>query len=122
SLSPSATEPTAKFEFDEFGNPKSGSAGRFGWLGADQRRTELPSGVIQMGARSYGPAIGRFISVDPVLGGSANAYDYAEADPVNGYDFSGTCTRRRCKRPPAATMRVKRTGNRSHRTSARTSA
>jgi RHS repeat-associated protein len=89
SLSSSAKEPTAKFEFDEFGNPKSGKAGRFGWLGGKKRRTELPSGVIQMGVRSYVPTIGRFISTDPVHGGSANAYDYANADPVNGLDLSG---------------------------------
>jgi RHS repeat-associated protein len=90
SLSLSAKEPTAKFEFDEFGNPKKGSAGRFGWLGGKSRRSELPSGVIQMGVRSYVPAIGRFISVDPVQGGSANAYDYANADPLNTFDLTGT--------------------------------
>jgi hypothetical protein len=53
------TEQTLKF--NEFGMPMKGSAGRYGWLGKATRRTELPSGVIQMGVRSYVPAPGRFI-------------------------------------------------------------
>ena len=89
SLSLTATEPTARFEYDEFGNPKSGAAGRFGWLGGEQRRAEFSSGVIQMGVRSYVPALGGFISPDPVPGGSANAYDYANGDPVNHFDLAG---------------------------------
>lgn len=93
-LSPTATELKATLRFDEFGNPTGGSAGRFGWLGGKQRRTELPSGVIQMGVRSYVPAIGRFLTPDPILGGSANPYDYANQDPINNLDLAGTaCTK-----------------------------
>lgn len=90
-LSPTATALLSTRSYDEFGNQTGGATGaRFGWLGGAQRRTELPSGIAQMGARSYVPAIGRFLSSDPIAGGSANAYDYANADPVNQFDPSGT--------------------------------
>jgi hypothetical protein len=45
-----------------------------------------------MGARSYIPSLGRFLTPDPVPGGSANPYDYANQDPVNGFDLEGTCS------------------------------
>jgi RHS repeat-associated protein len=90
SVNPAETKLLSTQEFDEFGNPKQSSGAKYGWLGGKGRRTELPSGVIQMGKRSYVPAMGRFISMDPVPGGSANTYDYANADPVNGLDLEGT--------------------------------
>ena len=94
SADPSASKLTATFESDEYGNPKQAEPPRFGWLGSKTRRTELPSGVIQMGARSYVPAIGRFLSPDPILGGSANAYEYANGDPVNNVDLAGTACKK----------------------------
>jgi RHS repeat-associated protein len=93
--SPTATELLSTQRFDEFGDPLSGPATRFGWLGADRRRTELASGVIQMGQRSYVPELGRFLTPDPVTGGSANAYDYADQDPVNASDLEGTCAKKK---------------------------
>ncbi|MBW0254839.1 DNRLRE domain-containing protein [Cellulomonas sp. PS-H5] len=83
---------------DEFGNPlpMSGAAdansppARYGWLGAAQRSSEALGGVILMGVRLYLPAAGLFLSPDPVAGGSANAYDYCNADPVNCTDLDGT--------------------------------
>lgn len=75
---------------DEFGNPRAGQQPtRYGWLGAKVRSTETPTGLTLMGARLYNSATGRFLSVDPVPGGSANAYDYCAADPVNCYDING---------------------------------
>ncbi|MFI9152309.1 DNRLRE domain-containing protein [Streptomyces sp. NPDC053367] len=84
-----AVAPTV-LDADEFGNPRPGQAEtRYDWLGAHQRSSETVTGLKLMGARLYDPAIGRFLSLDPVRGGSANAYDYANADPVNQFDLDG---------------------------------
>ncbi len=40
-------------------------------------------------ARPYDPSIGRFDTVDPIDGGSANSYDYSSQDPINSYDLTG---------------------------------
>jgi hypothetical protein len=41
------------------------------------------------GVRLYDPATGRFLSIDPVPGGNANAYEYCSSDPLNCYDLDG---------------------------------
>ncbi|MGW4434552.1 DNRLRE domain-containing protein [Streptomyces sp. NPDC004596] len=75
---------------DEYGNPRAaGSTARYGWLGGKQRSSETLTGLTLMGVRLYNPATGRFLSMDPVHGGSANAYDYVYADPLNRYDLDG---------------------------------
>jgi hypothetical protein len=50
-----------------------------------------------MGARSYVPSLGRFLTPDPIFGGSANPNDYANQDPINEFDLEGTCsTKKKC--------------------------
>lgn len=41
-----------------------------------------------MGARVYIPSMGRFLSVDPLEGGTMNNYVYV-VDPINSNDYSG---------------------------------
>ncbi|MEU1692584.1 DNRLRE domain-containing protein [Streptomyces hirsutus] len=79
---------------DEYGNPRDGQAAtRYNWLGEKQRSSETPTGSILMGSRLYDPAIGRFLSADPVYGGSSNAYEYCSGDPVNCTDLDGRWSR-----------------------------
>ncbi|WP_225102492.1 DNRLRE domain-containing protein [Streptomyces sp. CoH27] len=83
-----AQAPTA-FAYDEYGNPEGATAARYGWLGGKQRSSETVTGATLMGVRLYDPTTGRFLSVDPVYGGNANAYEYCNGDPLNHYDLDG---------------------------------
>ncbi|WP_067886115.1 PA14 domain-containing protein [Nocardia vaccinii] len=62
-----------------------------GWQGQHVIPTEhlASQQALEMGARTYLPVLGRFLQTDPVAGGSANDYDYTNADPVNSTDLSG---------------------------------
>ena len=60
------------------------------WTGSFDKKLDTATGLVEMGVRPYDPALGRFLAIDPVEGGSANNYDYADQDPVNGYDLTGT--------------------------------
>jgi RHS repeat-associated protein len=62
---------------------------KYGYLGANARSTELPSGTVEMGVRTYNPQLGRFLQVDPVSSGSANDYDYVNQNPLNAFDLDG---------------------------------
>ena len=70
----------------------SNGEGELGYLGQYSKRTEIGTGfqrLIDMGARPYHIALGRFLTVDPIEGGCANDYAYVHGDPINQMDLSG---------------------------------
>ena len=84
---------TALHTYDPFGapldtQPADQTVHRF--TGAFAKQYDTATSLILMGARPYDPALGRFLAVDPIDGGSLNNYDYAGQDPINGYDLNGT--------------------------------
>ncbi|MFD4909718.1 RHS repeat-associated core domain-containing protein [Kitasatospora purpeofusca] len=67
----------------------TGGSGSLGAYGAAGKVTDTASGIVVMGARALNPAEARFLSVDPIRGGCANAYVYGFGDPLNGGDLTG---------------------------------
>jgi RHS repeat-associated protein len=88
--SSSATGVDNYAEQTEYGMDRTvDTSDRYEWLGGAQRASDTVADIILMGVRLYNPATGRFLSVDPVVGGNANAYEYGLGDSVNHYDTSG---------------------------------
>lgn len=66
----------------------SGLAG-FAGFGGDGKLTAVGTGLVLLGARVFSPGQARFLSVDPVTGGCADAYVYAHGDPLSQHDLDG---------------------------------
>jgi RHS repeat-associated protein len=81
-------------EYGPWGEQLSGPSLEMGYLGAWERPTDPATGLIQMGARSYDPALGSFMTEDPVMGhlgvgASVDRYPYVWDNPLSRYDLNG---------------------------------
>lgn len=96
----SGTKTNNVYNYDPYGQPlvngsmpdNSARLSDYAWLGQYQRPYDHAANMlamIEMGQRAYLPQIGRFLSIDPIEGGSANDYDYANGDPINQKDLDG---------------------------------
>ena len=93
-----------KIDYQPYGEAKSTGATtsttdytRNQWNGGDEL---AEFGLAHLGARVYDPAIGRFLSRDPLLApqtaATSNPYAFAVNDPWNGADPSGLCLGAEC--------------------------
>jgi RHS repeat-associated protein len=81
---------------DPYGNPRGASSASWssGHIYLNSPASKL-SGLTQLGARAYDPALGRFLSVDATLAplnpAQSNGYSYAANNPTSASDPSGDC-------------------------------
>ncbi|WP_067549300.1 RHS repeat-associated core domain-containing protein [Nocardia crassostreae] len=79
-------------QFKDIPIPSTAEGGMdFGYLGQHTVPVEhiASQQALEMGARTYLPVLGRFLQTDPISGGSANNYEYCNADPINYLDLTG---------------------------------
>lgn len=93
----SGTRTSGPVTYDPWGNLTPGQAhlatttgpNALGAYATSGKLTNTSTSTILLGARTFSPTEGRFLSVDPVEGGCANPYTYAFGDPLNHPDLTG---------------------------------
>ena len=85
---------TDSYDYDAYGNANGAAGSTENPYRYSGQRLDADSGLYQLRARYYDPAVGRFISRDPFGGRtgspvSMHRYLYANADPVNYSDPTG---------------------------------
>lgn len=87
-LTEPAEGPTWAPEVSLTGIPRAGKPGKYGWMGAMQRSTELASGVVSLGSGNYVPQLGRALQPTETRTGSS-PYVIGSGDPIDETSVNG---------------------------------
>ena len=79
------------FTYNAYGKPIGSSGSAETPLGYDGQYTNADTGLQYLRARSYEPATGQFLSVDPLVGFTREPYGFVNGDPLSEGDATGLC-------------------------------
>jgi RHS repeat-associated protein len=98
---------TDTYDFDAYGNRLASSTGTtynpFGYTG---QYTDAESGLLYLRARYYDPSTQQFLTVDPIVAQTEQAYAYAGGNPTNLTDPTGMFPCLLCINPVQALCNV----------------
>jgi RHS repeat-associated protein len=77
--------------YDVYGSRTSTTGTVTSQLGFASQYTDTETGLIYLRARYYDPATAQFLSVDPAVAATQEAYAYVGGDPLNQTDPTGLC-------------------------------
>jgi RHS repeat-associated protein len=75
--------------YDANGNPIVSVSGMTTPLGYTGQWSDVASGLVYLRARWYDPVTAQFVSVDPAVSTTGQAYEYASGNPINLIDLTG---------------------------------
>ncbi|MEO7065328.1 MAG: RHS repeat-associated core domain-containing protein [Rhodanobacter sp.] len=91
----------ARYDYAPYGAPVASLGSPPDGPGYTGHVNDPDTGLVYMQARYYDPAVGRFLSTDPVVPSAGalfgfNRYDYANNNPINHTDPDGRCAEDAC--------------------------
>jgi len=84
-------EARGKYTYTPYGAVAEHEGTAITQLGFNGQYRNQSTGLIYLRARVYDPVTAQFLSVDPLVMKTGEAYAYAGGDPVNRWDPSGAC-------------------------------